>query len=151
MTWQHRQRGATLLVGLIILVVLTLLAVSAIRSSSLNLRIVGNMQFKSEAEAAAQQAIEQVMSSSAIFYTPTAQSIAVDINHDGTTDYTVSIGAPSCLKMATASGYSALFAASAPQDTYWDVKSTVTDSRSGSKIIVHQGVKVRLSAGVTCP
>jgi Tfp pilus assembly protein PilX len=38
-----KQRGATLLVGLIMLVLLTLLAVSAINISTVNLHITGNI------------------------------------------------------------------------------------------------------------
>lgn len=151
MTTKNGQRGATLLVGLVMLVVLTLLVVSAMRSSTVNLRIAGNMQAKAEATAAAQQAVEQVISSSALFYAPAAQTIAVDINHDGTTDYTVNIDPPSCQKMTPAAGYSALFAASAPLDSNWDIKSTVTDNRTGAKVTLHQGIKVRLAAGSLCP
>lgn len=151
MITKNRQRGATLMVGLVMLVVLTLLVVSAMRSSTVNLRIAGNMQAKAEAAAAAQQAVEQVVSSSAIFYTPAGQTITVDIDNDGDTDYTVQIEAPTCLKMTAASGYSALFAASAPQDSNWDVKSTVTDTRTGAQVVLHQGIKVRLAAGSLCP
>lgn len=148
---KNAQRGATLLVGLVMLVVLTLLVASALRSSTVNLRIAGNMQAKSEAAAAAQQAIEQAISSPAIFYAPAAQVVQVDINHDGAADYTVNIDPPTCLKMTPAAGYSALFAASAPQDSNWDIKSTVTDNRTGAKVVLHQGIKVRLAAGSLCP
>lgn len=151
MITKNAQRGATLLVGLVMLVVLTLLVVSAMHSSTVNLRIAGNMQARSEAAAAAQQAVEQVISSTAIFYAPAAQSIPVDIDHDGDADYTVNIESPTCLKMTAAAGYSALFAASAPQDSNWDIKSTVTDNRTGAKITLHQGIKVRLAAGSLCP
>ena len=41
---KSRQRGATLLVTLIMLVVLTLFAVTAFNLSSVNLKIVGNFQ-----------------------------------------------------------------------------------------------------------
>jgi Tfp pilus assembly protein PilX len=153
MNTKNRQRGATLLVGLVMLVVLTLLVISAVRSGNTNLRIAGNMQTKTEAEAAAQQAIEQLISSSAVFYAPTATPtpISVDINHDGSNDYQVVFDHPSCLKAVTAAGYSALFAASAPQDTYWDLKATVTDSRTGAQVTLHQGIKVRLATGALCP
>lgn len=58
---QRTQFGATLLVGMIMLVVLTLLVVLALRSSNTNLRIVGNMQVEAEVSAATQVAIEQVV------------------------------------------------------------------------------------------
>lgn len=56
-----RQRGLTLIVSLIMLVVITLLAVYAIRSGNLSLKIVGNSQRQAEADAATDQVIEQVL------------------------------------------------------------------------------------------
>lgn len=91
------QQGATLIVTLIMLVVLTLFALSAINMSSTNLSIVGNMQAQIEAQAAGQQAIENILSSAANFLNPTAQSLNIDINNDGTTDYTANIDQPTCL------------------------------------------------------
>ncbi len=141
------QRGATLVVSLIMLVVLTLLVVSGIRSNSVNLRIAGNMQVQEEASAAAQQAIEQFISSAAIFYAPAASSVSVTVGSD---NYTVNIATPQCLQIVPAQGYSALIAFP-PQDTYWDIASTASNDRTGASITVHQGVKIRLDAGATCP
>jgi Tfp pilus assembly protein PilX len=147
----RKQRGATLLVGLVMLVVLTLLVVSAIRVSSTNLKVVGNMQVKSEAVAAAQQAIEGILSDVTNFYTPTARTTTVDINNDGIADYTVTLSAPACLKLVAVDGYSVEFAESAPKDSYWDIRAVVTDTRTGAAATVHQGAKVRLDATATCP
>ncbi|MGH8830136.1 MAG: pilus assembly PilX family protein, partial [Polaromonas sp.] len=58
---KHKQQGATLLVGMIMMVVLTLLVVFSLRSGNTNLRIAGNMQTQAEAAAATQQVIEQVI------------------------------------------------------------------------------------------
>ena len=57
-----KQHGATLVTALVMLVVLTLLVLSAIRSSTTNLRIAGNMQMQGEIVEAAQQAAEQIIS-----------------------------------------------------------------------------------------
>ena len=54
-----RQRGATLLISLIMLVVLTLFAVTAIRTGNIGFKIVGNQQAQKLMEAAAAQAVEQ--------------------------------------------------------------------------------------------
>jgi Tfp pilus assembly protein PilX len=45
----RKQRGATLLVALIMLGVLMLFVVSSLNTSTTNLRVVGNMQAKNEA------------------------------------------------------------------------------------------------------
>ncbi|MBC3870495.1 pilus assembly PilX family protein [Undibacterium oligocarboniphilum] len=144
------QRGATFLVSLVMLIVLTLLVVSAIRMGNANLKTVGNMQAKNEAAAAAQQAIETIMSNLNNFYTPVAQTISVDINNDGVPDYTVNTSAAVCLKMVPVEGYSVEFAQSAPKDTYWDIKAVVTDNRTGASVTLHQGAKVRMDATATC-
>ena len=90
------QRGATLVISLVMLVMLTLFAISAINLSTTNLNIVGNMQARMEAQSAGKQAIELVLSSAANFLTPVAQSINVDVNNDGTTDYTADVDIPAC-------------------------------------------------------
>lgn len=163
-----RQRGATLLVALIMLVVLTLFVVSAISSSNTNLRIAGNMQIQNEAAAAAQQAIEQVISSIAFTTNTAAQNISVDINNDGTADYTVSVQ-PSCLSSvpirnseldpnnpndvscigsAVANGGQGLSMCYKQQ---WDIQATVTDSHGLSVAQPqHQGVFLRVPAGTSC-
>lgn len=149
---KHRkQAGVSLVVGLVMLIVLTLLVVSAVRMGNSSLRIVGNQQAKAEASAAAQQAIEKVVGTSANFYTPVAQNFDIDIDNDGVADYAVQTGAPVCLQMTAADGYSYDFAASAPQDTYWDVTAIATDKRgSGVSVTVHQGVRVRMDSTATC-
>ncbi len=174
---KHRQRGATLFVALVMLVVLTLLSISAIRSSSINLRIAGNMQMAGEATAAAQQAIEQVLSSN-FTAAPASSVIAVDINGSGTADYTAAVSTPACtgsvpLKNAdldrnnpndrpcfstsTASNTGIFFSSGAPAVTgmswclsqQWDVSVRAT-SPTGTDVTVHQGVSLRVPAGTTC-
>lgn len=61
MTTRRNQKGATLLVGMIMLVVLTLLVVFAIRSSNTGLQVARNLQSQVEANGAAQKAIEFVI------------------------------------------------------------------------------------------
>lgn len=58
---RKKQQGATLLVGMIMMVVLTLLVVFSLRSGNTNLRIAGNMQAQTEASAATQQVVEKVI------------------------------------------------------------------------------------------
>ena len=75
----RRQRGATLLVSLIMLVVLTMFAVTGFNLSSVNLKIAGNFQQQRYIEAVVQQAIEQVLNTGAAFsVTPAPQTITID-------------------------------------------------------------------------
>lgn len=101
------QSGATLLVGLIMLVLLTLVVVTSFNISKTNLVIVGNMQHKNEVAAAAQQALEEAISTTrltedpdGIFLTPCAgpNTMCFDSNADGTNDITVTLTpTPTCV------------------------------------------------------
>ena len=179
MPLKQQQRGVTLLVGLIMLVVLTLLVLSAIRSSTTNLHIAGNMQMQEEANAAAQQAIEQVISRN-FTENPVASVITVDINNDGTADYSVSIAQPvctgsvplmnaalnpanpndaACISSSTASNTGIVFASGTPAATgqswcysqQWDIQAVATSlTGSGATATLHQGVSLRVPADTPC-
>lgn len=142
------QRGATLIVGLIMIVLITLIVVNAFTLSSSNLKSVGNMQQREEAIAAANRAIELVVSS-AFSDGPVAQSINVDIDNDGKPDYVVAVAAPSCVRAISAQGTKGsdveLFLPSSTWNTDWDIDASVTDAASGTSVRVRQGVRVLLS------
>jgi len=61
-----RQGGAALIVGLILLLVLTILAVSGVMTSTLELRMVGNTQLQERAFQAAEVAIEDAVANYAL-------------------------------------------------------------------------------------
>lgn len=145
----RRQTGGALMVALVMLLVLMLLVSSAIRVSNTNLLIAGNMQIQAEAMAAAEQAINQVLSSAGNFSnTPAGTTVNIDNDNDGNTDYTVVVSAPSCIGMNPVQGTSALLAFMlTTNDTYWDISATVTDLSSGASVTLHQGVKIRLGVG----
>lgn len=151
----RNQQGASLVVGLIMLTVITILVLSSYALTSAGNKAVGNMQFRNSAIAAANSAIEQLIS---LPFTndPSAKSITVDLNGDGTTDYTVDFADAECVNSykvpGTTSAPSSLslgaaFVVSAPAYylTVWDLDATVTDAAAGASVQVHQGVRVRLS------
>lgn len=157
------QKGATLLVGLIMLALITLLVTSAFSLSNNNLKSVGNMQYRNAAVAAANVAIETVVGSS--FYTsPATEQINVDLNQDGTPDYTVTVATPICVRayiasssVASSSSFTSLdisnpggggtnpMVVSGFWNTLWDIQATVDDSVTGAKVIVHSGTRVKMS------
>ena len=94
-----RQRGATLLMGLIMLVLLTLMGLASINSATSNLKVVGNMQFQQEAMGAVQVALNRVLSKGSYFSDPATAptSDTVDMTGDGTADYTVNLLQPCIL------------------------------------------------------
>jgi Tfp pilus assembly protein PilX len=150
-----RQRGIAMVIGMIMLVLLTLLVVSAINSSSVNLRITGNMQAQDGARALAQQAIEQVLGVSTKFYpTPTAvAATSYDINNDGTGEYSVTVAAPVCKSAAkqlpgrTADCINGAKAGLLCWDTLWEVVATATDGKTGVRQVVTQGVAIPFAPG----
>ena len=174
------QRGATLVIGMIMLVLVTLFVLAAMNMSTLNLRIMGNEQVRNESIAAAQQAIEQVVSTD--FSTnPLAVTVPVDVNGDGTSDYSVAVAAPTCLNnvpikvsalrpfnpdgtinqndfQCTIGGPSRSPGVAGAGGTgnsicsnsQWEVNATVTDATSGTSIKVHQGVGKRVLTGTPC-
>jgi len=115
-SFPRSQRGAALIVSLIMLLLITLLAISSFTVGKSNLQIVGNMQQRAQALAAAQSVIATVISSIQFTLTPAdairnacgggpcadgnvvidcngANTACVDSNGDGVADVNVAVGA----------------------------------------------------------
>ena len=111
---RRRQRGMTLIMALIMLVVLTLLALTSFNLGKSNLQIVSNMQTRNESIAAAHEVIEQAISNTNFFEQPEAvlsttcgeaNSACVDTNGDGIDDVKVVLSPPpTCVKVAPIKG-----------------------------------------------
>jgi len=144
----QRQCGATLIVGLIMLLLFTLLVTGAFMMSNTNLRSVGNMQARMEVLAAANAALNQVMSSD-FTASPAADEIVVDINNDGTDDFAVQIDLPVCLNSqlyssGEISGEDVIVPDSNTYSTLWELRATVDDPLTGANVRVRSGVRVML-------
>ena len=160
----HAQHGATLIVGLIMLVLITLMVTTAYTLSTTSLKSVGNMQIRNEAVAAGNIAIERVLGSP-FAVAPSAEQILVDIDNDGTNDYTVSIAIPVCVRASVAAPPTLssvtlpLMSTSNTWNTVWDIGATVSPTSSnpgasGASVQVHEGVRVLLSQAqkdAVCP
>lgn len=171
-----RQRGATLLVGLIMLVLLTLLATSSFHLGKSNLQIVGNMQSRGENVSSAKSALEETISSANFATTPTAalpggsNSKSYDVNGDGTADVTVTLSPQPCIKKAQvvknsqldiskADDFGCLVGAAQSMgiagavtgdslcaDTTWEITAVATDTVTQARATAVQGVSVRVAA-----
>ena len=176
---KNKQQGATLLVGMVMLVVLTLLVVFSLRSGNTNLRIAGNMQSQAEAAAATQQVIEQVLENLSLPATDislvNAQTIVVA---NGNSNYTVQVETMANKCIFTAPVLNSQLDPSKANDTpcfasvdndaavtsggtlttqppscntqQWEIAAEATDSVSGAKVAQVQGVTVRVPSTVTC-
>ena len=171
----HKQSGSVLMISLVMLVMLTLFVLTVINTTNINSRIARNMQTETETQAAAQQAIEQVISAN-FTAAPAAVNVAVDINNDGTPAYTVAVAQPTCvssvpiktseLDIAKPSDAACLGSAAVQasgiigaggsgnslcSNTRWDVRASTTDPVSGAtNVTIHQGVAVRVPIGTAC-
>ena len=164
---RRAEHGMTMLIALVMLIVITLFVVSMVRLGNINALIVGNMQAQKGVEAEAQQTIETAVNNYQFFKdaiegtgqwaVPTTLSIpdATLWTHYKPAGATaapakqaddIDIARPQCIYFEPATGYSALSGV-APQDTFWDVAVTASDSRTGASAEIHQGIQMRLPAG----
>ena len=172
---KKRQRGVTLVVALIVLVLMALGAAQAFKGSTNNLRVVGNAQARQELTSAANDAIEQTLSAPLFTTDPTAvaaAAIPVDIDGDGISDADVQLSpAPKCyrvkpikeqqLDVTLASDRSCMKGASGGggidtgivvagdslcSESEWSLRAVVNDARTGAQVATNQGVAVRVLA-----
>lgn len=162
-----RQRGTTLVVVLVMLVVLTLLAVAGMRMSTSSLQIVGNMQARKFVDNIASQAVEDVMNSIAPFNAPngpvtlrsggttvtvnttpllTAPTAATFVSLPSPAGVKVAVYARNCLASSPASGYSAVQPI-VPEDNLWEFSVFVKDDFTQATTSMVQGAKIRQLAG----
>lgn len=109
----QRQGGFTLVVGLIMLILMTVLALSTFNFGNTSFQVVSNLQQRSEAASASQEALDRVISSLAFVNTPNSvfsstncpsgvtvsNGLCVDLNGDGKILIQVALNpAPSCVQ-----------------------------------------------------
>ena len=146
-----RQGGAILIISLLLLVAMTIVALTSMEDSSLSLRIVGNMQFRKSAELAAQAAIERVLATPAAFESRTPDTRTETLQGWSVNVQPRFLGCP--CGTGGAGGGSSLWASQhyglsfGSQQACWDVVATVVDAATGTKVTVHQGV----SRSQACP
>lgn len=150
---QTAQRGVvTIFVAMILLILITLMVVTAFSLSTMNLKAVGNVQTRNEAIAAAEKSIELAIDGS--FWEPgpgVVQEFDIDVDHDTRDDYRVTIAVPTCVR-ATRVNLSVVhseelikFGGASGWNTIWDLDATSVDQSSGTRVRVRQGVRVLMS------
>ncbi|MEQ1440256.1 hypothetical protein AAG565_12925 [Fontimonas sp. SYSU GA230001] len=109
LTSSARERGMSLVVALIMLLMMTVTALMLFRMSNTGTQIVGNMQFRNEALASADAAIQEVLSTTRMFETPNLLFLqdcggsfnrrCFDLNGDQQDDVQVDVAPPSCVQV----------------------------------------------------
>lgn len=181
MKQRTQQTGATLVMGMVMLTLVTLLVVYAIRAGNTNLRIAGNMQVQSEAQQATQQAIEQLIeqirSAGSMALIP-AQTITVRSAGASYAVSTRSLGTAGACLMEVPVANADLDPAraedipcfesqdadkairadgtlstspSACKQQHWELQASVNDPVSGAQVSQVQGISIRVPVTVPCP
>lgn len=141
-----KQRGAVLVVSLLILLVMTVLVVASVNTGTINLRITDNVRARFDARAIAQHGVDLVLSDVDNFSDSPPTSVNVDLDGDGTVDATVELTvSPDCVHSRPADGYSAI-AQIAPDDNTWEFEARYT-APDGAQATIRQGVQIRMTAG----
>ena len=173
----RKQRGITLVVGLIFLVLLTLMAVAAFNFGKAGFMATANMQLRTETMRAAEQAIDELIANTNIELTnPTnlygtgANTREFDINGNGTV-VTVTVAPPTCVQAVVIKNTEldltkdddqgcsrsvdqgslgvegASIGDSLCSETVWDIRATATLALSNARSTVVQGIGQRLATG----
>jgi hypothetical protein len=160
--YRRSQQGTALVISLIMLALITLLVISAMNLASSGFRSVSNTQFRDEAIASANFAIQQVIGSD-FTETPVAEDVEVDLDNDGTVDYLVNVAEPACIfaDVAASADPSSLalpvaMTAASTWNTVWDIDASVApeNNAAGAAVRVRAGVRVLLTQAqrdTVCP
>lgn len=152
-----REKGVVLVVSLILLILITLFAVAAIRSSTTELQIAGNEQIRKKLSATNQTAIEERLNSMADFNNlALGQSVAnfteqKFCNSGGGKCIAVTVCTPVCLRAVPITGGSLVHTSGANTEmTYWEIQAIATDETTNTRVETRQGFRVRMPSG-SCP
>ena len=152
-SFARRQRGViTIFISMIMLLLITILVATAFRLSTTNLRAVGNVQTRTEAIAAAEKVIEQIVVEDAgLSGFQTARTENVDINQDTVTDYLVTVPVPVCVRATRANVTTSSsvtlpgFSATGAWNTVWEITAIATDVASGTSVSVVHAIRYLLT------
>jgi Tfp pilus assembly protein PilX len=106
-----QQSGAALVIGLLLLLVLTVLAITGIATATLELQMAGNLQYQERAFQAAETGIEQAIETATfnttVPYTQTDQRVsAADDDNQDTYSFTMEFDDETGTTLVPGGGYS---------------------------------------------
>lgn len=164
------QRGATLLVALIMLVLMTLAAVMSFNIARSNSAIIGNQQAVQATTNSAKEALEEALSRTLFADTPNTpfanntNQKTYDTNGDGVADVTVTMTPAPCVRLVTilpvdptdttsqgcvGGALQNMGVEGAAQsgttcaDVVWELTAAATDNVTEARTTAVQGVRVR--------
>ncbi len=161
----HKQEGATLIIGLFMLMLMTVMAIATYNMSKGNLQAVGNMQFRMETQRVAERALEKAISTadavttSVVFpETPDGYKVKVEptlvqgfvrknntLNLNDPGEVGCSLGAAQTFGIVGSATGNSLCAL-----TLYNVKVTAEDTRTKARVVIDQGVAIQVPADTIC-
>lgn len=168
------QQGLTLIIVLIVLLLITLVSITSFKLSNANLQVVDNMQLRNQTNAAAQAAIETMISDATFTTIPNvAVTSYVSVGGSTTNDIQV-VTTPTCISIqpipnsalnlndpndiacvvgvAQQSGVVGTNGTNSMcANSVWDIQAVATDLSTNSTSTLHQGAAVRVPITATCP
>lgn len=146
-----RQAGMTMAISLILLLLVTILIVTAMYLATTNIRSVANMQFRERVIDAANAQIEEIVASNFSSRLLVLADVPLDIDRDGRNDALVDVRAE-CIQ-ATVSSDAPRSSVSLPVSmssdptwsVTWDVSATADDPDTGASVVARSGVRVLMS------
>jgi Tfp pilus assembly protein PilX len=175
---RRSQRGVTLVVGMIMLVLITLVVLASFHLGRNNLEIVGNAQQRNDALTAAQQTIEAAISSPLLTSSPgsifptscsgfPSNTLCYDVNGDGINDVVVQITPPpTCVKAQviplTSPKLPAICTQGVPQnfgqggagldsncaDSLWDIRAVAQNLAPNGTSVASRGPTAVVNQGI---
>lgn len=171
----NKQRGATLLTAMIMLVIMMLAAILSFKAGRTNALVVGNQQAQQLSTDVAKAAIEEVISRNLFAESPAAafgnsNQRSYDVNADGTNDVTVSLQPRPCIKnyfilpvdpddessQGCVGGAQQNFGVEGAAswgtscaDVVWEITAVAADSLTETQVTAVQGIRVRQDANAT--
>jgi hypothetical protein len=160
-----RERGIVMVVALIMLLAVTLIAVTASNLVQTDLKIVGNLESREQARYAAKAALEEALSSDRFARDPdqifatscdSNNRKCYDFNGDGVDDVAVQVSEPECVSVIPrknteldvynfpdqASCYLPPGVYSMCAASVWELQAVATDIITGAEVTVRQGVSI---------
>jgi hypothetical protein len=169
-----RERGITLLIVLIMLLVITLVSITSFKLSNANLQVVNNMQLRNQTKEAAQAAIEATVSTPVFTTVPNIPvTTTVSVGGSGGSDIQV-VTTPTCVAIqpipnsalnlsnpddiGCVSGVgqqNGIVGTNGPNsmcsNSVWNIEAVATDLSTNAKSTINQGEAVRVSSSASCP
>lgn len=155
------QGGSVLLLSLFMLMIMTMLALAAIKMGTVTLRTVNNMQIRGEAMAATQDVLNRIL---ATRFTDNLNAVATTYSYspDAGKTYSVVVEKRPCVRQVTpimntsldvdnAEDLKCVAAStdsrSACSNVVWEITARVNDGWFGANIEMSQGTGIRMDNG----